>query len=82
MNNKKRPGPQCFQSLIEVFMYIDGQLDAERKNELDEHLKVCKECFERYQFEGFLKGHLKKKNSVDLPSADMVNSITELLYQD
>ena len=82
MKNMKKTGPQCFQSLIEVFMYIDGQLDPERAGELDEHLKVCKECFERYEFESFLKGHLKRKNSIDMPSTDMVDSITQLLYQD
>lgn len=82
MKTDKRPGPQCFRSLIEVFMYIDGQLDSERTDELDKHLKVCKECFERYEFESFLKGQIKRRNSLDLPSNDVVDSITQLLYQD
>jgi anti-sigma factor RsiW len=70
---------ECLQSLIEVFLYIDGQLDEERSREIDEHLSQCKKCYGKVNFEKLIKGYLKKRSTAEAPSSGVVDSVTRML---
>lgn len=52
---------RCLESLIEVFLYIDGQLSDERSKEIGLHLDHCACCYGRVEFERMLQGYLKAK---------------------
>ncbi len=51
----------CLKSLIEVFLYIDGQLSEERSKEISLHLDHCDCCYGRVEFERMLQGYFKAK---------------------
>ena len=70
---------RCLQSLIEVFLYIDGQLDDERASDIDEHLKYCKKCYGRIEFEKLVKGYIKRRSTKETASGTVVESVTKML---
>lgn len=70
---------QCLQSLIEVFLFIDGQLDPQREDEISEHLKHCEKCYGRVEFERLIKGYVKKRSDSDKASEKVLNSVTDML---
>ena len=51
------PG-DCEQVLAVIFDYVDGELGATDREWVDAHLKRCRGCFSRAEFERRLKGHL------------------------
>jgi mycothiol system anti-sigma-R factor len=70
---------RCLQSLIEVFLYIDGQLDDERAAEITSHLSVCEKCYGRVEFEKLVKGYVKKRNGREEAPSGIVNSVSQML---
>lgn len=70
---------RCLQSLIEVFLYIDGQLDQNRADEITEHLNNCRECYGRIEFEKLVKGYIKTRSSNECASENVVESVSKLL---
>ena len=61
---------QCIKSLIEIFLYIDDQLDEERKLEIDEHLSYCQSCYGRVEFERMVQRYVKSNFKYeDVPSS-------------
>lgn len=69
---------RCLQSLIEVFLFIDGQLDSERAGEIEEHLKHCQKCYGRVEFEKLVKGYIKRRSPVEQPPATVLDSVTRI----
>jgi anti-sigma factor (TIGR02949 family) len=78
-NNKSSDSHQCLQSLIEVFLYLDGQLDPKREDEISSHLQHCQECYGRIEFERLIKGYVKKRSNTDEASEDMVSTVKNML---
>ena len=70
---------RCLQSLIEIFLYIDGQLDDERASEIKAHLSVCEKCYGRVEFEKLVKGYIKKRNKGDEAPSAVVSSVSHML---
>jgi len=58
----------CFFSDEELFIYLDGEIDSERKAELDHHLASCPECSWRFQLESRLKSMVGEACSGQAPS--------------
>src|SRR4051794_15624975 len=58
-------------SLDEIAAYIDGELDAAREREMDEHFAGCRPCSEELnvqkQFLCSLESSLKHENDLELP---------------
>jgi len=42
--------PQCDEALHELYHLLDGELDAERRQRIVEHLDECSPCAEPYDF--------------------------------
>lgn len=49
----------CEQALRQLFAYLDCELTQHDHAAMEEHLKVCKACFSRMEFERLLKGKVK-----------------------
>lgn len=54
-------GIDCRDVLEQLYEYIDGELDEETVRKIRKHLKLCKKCYPRYDFErafvNFLRDH-------------------------
>ena len=72
---------RCLESLVEVFLYIDGQLDAKRSAEIDHHLTMCSKCYGRVQFEKMLRGYVKSKACGESPPASLSVRVSAILRE-
>lgn len=52
----------CVQAIKQIFELLEGELQGIRKKQLDTHLKICRECCNRLEFEEFLKEKLHEAN--------------------
>ena len=77
--DQKSANHRCLQSLIEVFLFIDGQLDDQRAGEIEEHMKYCKQCYGRVEFEKLVKGYIKKRTQKDKPSSSCLDTVTKMI---
>jgi anti-sigma factor (TIGR02949 family) len=57
----------CQAVIDRLFDYIDGELTEENKLALKNHLDLCKQCFDRIQFEFILREKMKNKTHVCCP---------------
>jgi mycothiol system anti-sigma-R factor len=48
----------CEEVLEHLFTYVDQELDAEKKAEVDQHMERCRGCFSRAEFEKRFKARL------------------------
>lgn len=56
----------CEEVLKKLFDYIDGEIDGMEAEALEVHLRDCRHCFDRVEFERLLKNRiraLKKEES-------------------
>ena len=67
MNEPQRIG--CEEALRMLFTYLDGELEAEHRHRVEEHLEECRSCFSRAEFERRLKGHLGELRQEPVPAA-------------
>lgn len=44
-------GIDCADVVAQLYEYIDEELDEKRAEQIREHLRLCKRCFPRYDFE-------------------------------
>ena len=67
--NSKKPGPSlsCQPSLEELYNYMDGFLDDERRASLQSHLNACGGCGNLYDFHTELRHLVGRKCQTDLP---------------
>lgn len=69
----------CLESLIEVFQYIDGQLDKEREAHIDHHLDNCAKCYGRVNFHRILKDYVKFKGGQETASHSCLEAVHKIL---
>ena len=48
----------CEESLRRLFAFVDSELHGEQQREMEEHLRRCRSCFSRVEFEKRLKAHV------------------------
>lgn len=70
---------RCLESLIEVFLYLDGSVDEKRAREIDRHLEHCTKCYGRVEFERIVKKYVKKKVGFDMPTESMTDRVKAIL---
>jgi hypothetical protein len=70
----------CEEALQRVFDYIDEHLQGVSRAELEQHLEMCRHCFDRVEFEKLLKSRLSKLK-VDPHSETLHKRIDGLLEQ-
>ena len=63
-------GIDCRSVLAQLYEYIDGELDEQTITRIRKHLKLCKKCYPRYDFERaflhFLSDHGRTSASPEL----------------
>ena len=58
----------CEQVLAQLYEYIDGELDENLIEEIRAHLKKCKCCYPRYDFEAAFLRFLGEHGKTEVPS--------------
>lgn len=59
----------CEEALRRLFDYLDAELAAEQRREMDHHLERCRSCFSRMEFERRLKAHMADLGTSEVPPA-------------
>jgi mycothiol system anti-sigma-R factor len=62
-------GHDCDDALHELYHYLDGELTAERRQQIQEHLESCPPCFEGFDFEAELRIVVARKCTDQVPDA-------------
>ncbi len=68
----------CEDALARLFDYLDHELDGHRQAEMEQHLKICRSCYSRADFETRLKTKLSGVG-VERPPAELDSRIRKLL---
>jgi mycothiol system anti-sigma-R factor len=67
---KAMPSPggiDCQSVLAQLYEYIDGELDDETVKRIRKHLKICKKCYPRYNFERAFLHFLSNQRRMSAP---------------
>jgi anti-sigma factor (TIGR02949 family) len=62
-------GIDCREALRLLAAYLDGELEDERRFDLDGHLEVCRSCYSRAEFERRLRAQLAALRSTQVEPA-------------
>lgn len=60
-------GIDCADVVAQLYEYIDEELDAEMLSRIREHLRLCKRCFPRYDFEKAFLRFLAQQGRLSAP---------------
>jgi len=52
----------CNDTIAQLYAYLDRFLDDELRLEIDEHLRVCRDCQGRLEFEHTLKLTIRERS--------------------
>jgi anti-sigma factor (TIGR02949 family) len=61
----------CEQALQHLLEFIDRELSDSEQASVERHLRTCRSCFSRLEFEGRLKQRLASLSSEDVPSKSL-----------
>jgi mycothiol system anti-sigma-R factor len=68
----------CEDVLAELYQYLDHEVDEATGEKIDHHLKHCRECFSRAEFEKLLRGRVADTGIEEVPD-DVQQRIRSLL---
>ena len=51
---------RCEEVISHLLEYLDGEIDAAKRREIDRHLEECRGCFSRAEFEKELRAKVKQ----------------------
>ena len=68
----------CEEALARLFDYLDHELDDHRHTEMEQHLKICRSCYSRAEFEKRLKAKLSGV-AAEKPTEEFEYRIRKLL---
>jgi anti-sigma factor (TIGR02949 family) len=63
----KRDHIHCEEVITHLFAYLDGEIDAEKRRQIDRHLEECRSCFSRTEFEKALRQKVKQLGKEQSP---------------
>jgi anti-sigma factor (TIGR02949 family) len=58
----------CEQALKHLVEFVDGELPDSEHDGVEQHLRICRDCCSRMEFESRLKERLATLSSEDVPS--------------
>lgn len=58
----------CEQALARILEFIDRELADDDREAVERHLRTCRSCFSRVEFERQLKDRLQALSRDDVPS--------------
>jgi anti-sigma factor (TIGR02949 family) len=59
----------CEEALRRLAEFVDRELAQRQHDEVEHHLRTCRSCFSRMEFEQRLKDHLSVLSSESAPTA-------------
>ena len=70
---------RCQDAIRLLFDFLDGELDHEHGESMDQHLNNCRACYSRAEFEKALKNKIKETGDDKAPTslADRIKKITD-----
>ncbi|MFB3851722.1 MAG: anti-sigma factor [Acidobacteriota bacterium] len=71
---------ECRIFFEKISEFIDGELDEEKKGQMEEHLRDCKPCLKYIDSLKKLKECLKKENEIDCEEAELVKKCLEKFF--
>lgn len=57
----------CEEVIEQLFEYLDRELDSGLSDRINDHLKRCRDCFTRAEFEKRLRARVNEAAEVDAP---------------
>lgn len=64
---KKTDDISCEEALRRLFDYLDRELEPHAHGEMEQHLRRCRSCFSRTEFERRLKQRLRESAQESVP---------------
>lgn len=58
----------CNEALAELYTFLDGELDDDRRADIDEHLGRCGHCHGVHDFEAELRRVISSKVAEEVPA--------------
>ena len=59
----------CEEVISKLYDYLDQELGGSTQVDIDEHIKDCRECFSRAEFERALKKKIRSAGEMETPAA-------------
>ncbi len=60
--------PECREALDRLYTFLDGELTAERRRQIQGHLSSCLPCLEAFDFEAELKALIATRCRDEVPA--------------
>ena len=57
----------CEEVIEQLFAFLDCELDDDMRERIDRHLKRCRDCFTRAEFERRLRERIREASEVEAP---------------
>jgi len=59
---------RCEEVIAHLFSYLDGEMDAAKRAEIDSHLQTCRGCYSRAEFEKTLRAKVQDLGEKEAPA--------------
>ena len=60
---------RCEEVIAHLLQYLDGEIDAAKRVQIDRHLQECRGCYSRAEFEKALRERIAQLGDVASPAA-------------
>ena len=70
----------CEEVIAHMLSYLDGEIDATKRAQIDRHLEECRGCFSRAEFEKGLRDKVRQTGE-ERPSPTLHARIKALIEQ-
>lgn len=60
---------RCEEVVAHLLHYLDGEIDAAKRAQIDRHLQDCRGCFSRAEFEKALRDRIAKLGEEKAPAS-------------
>ena len=60
---------RCEEVIAHLFSYLDGEIGADKRAEIDRHLEACRGCYSRAEFEKALQAKIRELGGEQAPAA-------------
>ena len=60
---------RCEEVVAHLLQYLDGEIDAAKRVQIDRHLQECRGCYSRAEFEKALRERIAQLGDVASPAA-------------
>lgn len=57
----------CDEAVRQLWEYVEQELDAPRRERLEEHLSICRRCCGEMEFAEELRSFMARQSTVELP---------------